>query len=861
MVFIVEAFFSGCISKIINDGKDYSWAKIKREINDRNNRNLSTKIYRVIENTLNIVTDKKFQGQDILYEAIEKIFIGFRDHGSTIESVKCGLDMLSLDAAVERCENFLEKFYDGICQDEELYRRISLILQEKGIDINQKEFQQLNNVVEYGFDQLNRKVDKIDEKIIINNNEDILQNKGPVKSRTQEYADKWNQNMFLNDFDKRDENAGVNVKLSDVYLSNHLPHYIWGKNNSLRLDLEDLLSEYIYENNNRILLIFGKPGIGKSTLITWITTHFEERIDDIFVYQFADDLENVNWQKNDSFEEILNILNMSYVDLDGKVLILDGFDEINVGDIRENILNNLHKYIIFNKYIKNFVLIITCREYYVQRLEKLKSSYITLQPWDEAQIDSFYKIFQIKVGDIVCKDKLEKMFEFKEILGIPLITYMVISLKITIDKEGSVVDVYDKIFALDGGIYDRCIDNKSFGKDHRISKLDIKKYIHQISKEIAFWMFENNANEEYIPQECYIKICDTVMKEQNQEEQEIKSDFKIGNFFKLVRHCEGAENEKLYFVHRTIYEYFVTEVIYSSIESDMLKLTEESQEYLAKNIAFYLKEGVISPTIGEYLQHKIIKFYYKLNTEKKQKFYQWWETTVGKMMEVGMFYYTKRNICAYKSIILEEYRCFINLIEILRLLLKLSNEKVIMSRVKKELIESYVKYCITIDDWRAGKRYKNIDLSRVTLNGINLNGMNLKNINFSGAYLEEADLSECNLYHLKFQDAVLKKADLRGSDLVGADLRQADLREVKLWGADLERSILIGADLRGAKLWGANLLKADLLGADLRGAIVDEYQVSYLEDICDLQESQVFIYNSVEIISYEDYCRKRIDFK
>ena len=44
----------------------------------------------------------------------------------------------------------------------------------------------------------------------------------------KEYADKWNQNMFLNDFDKRDENAGVNVKLSEVYLEEHLPHYIWG---------------------------------------------------------------------------------------------------------------------------------------------------------------------------------------------------------------------------------------------------------------------------------------------------------------------------------------------------------------------------------------------------------------------------------------------------------------------------------------------------------------------------------------------------------------------------------------------------------------------------------------------------------
>ena len=34
MVFILEAFFSGCISKVINDGKDYSWPKIKNVIKD-----------------------------------------------------------------------------------------------------------------------------------------------------------------------------------------------------------------------------------------------------------------------------------------------------------------------------------------------------------------------------------------------------------------------------------------------------------------------------------------------------------------------------------------------------------------------------------------------------------------------------------------------------------------------------------------------------------------------------------------------------------------------------------------------------------------------------------------------------------
>ncbi len=37
-----------------------------------------------------------------------------------------------------------------------------------------------------------------------------------------------------------------------------------------------------------------------------------------------------------------------------------------------------------------------------------------------------------------------------------------------------------------------------------------------------------------------------------------------------MRHCDGIESEELYFVHRSIYEYFVAETIYSSIENAII---------------------------------------------------------------------------------------------------------------------------------------------------------------------------------------------------------------------------------------------------------------------------------------------------
>ena len=208
MAFIVEAFFSGCISKVVNDGKDYLWPEIKTAINDKNSRNLSTKIYCVIERALNIVTNKKFKDTNVLYEAIERIFIEFRNSGDTLESVKCGLCLLDSSVSEVRCEKFLEKFYEEIHQNSDLYKEILMMLQQNGVRISQEEFRKLNEKIDNLTDMVSSK----------NTSKNDLQNRESVKSRTQEYADKWDENMFLNDFDKRDENAGVNVKLSEVYL-------------------------------------------------------------------------------------------------------------------------------------------------------------------------------------------------------------------------------------------------------------------------------------------------------------------------------------------------------------------------------------------------------------------------------------------------------------------------------------------------------------------------------------------------------------------------------------------------------------------------------------------------------------------
>ena len=860
MVIIGDEIISGFIGEAISRCVDFFFFFIKEAVKNRKNKhqNMESQIYNVVVNVLNQITYNKFENdQDKIYQAAEKLLISYKDSRcDSIEVVRVGLQIIGENVNSDKYMEFKTLLYQELSKDDykELYRQIRLFQQdeesgrtsriEQKIDMVQQSVDETNQVLSV-FKESNREVDN-------------GQNKKLVKSRTQEYADKWNENMFLNNFDKRDENAGVNIKLGRVYLEKHLPHYIWYKNteNNPSSDLKELLSDYINEKrDSKMLLIFGQPGIGKSTLITWITVNFIDRINDILVYKFASDLGNVDWKGEKISDKILEELNLTHSDLNGKTLILDGFDEVSIeSNKRRNILDSLYGDWIYNGNIKNFSLIITCRENYVQKFAILKCKYITLQTWDEMQIKSFCDIYGAKTKNRVSENTIEKLYEKKEIFGLPLILYMVLALNISIEKEGSIVDIYDKIFSLDGGIYDRCIDNKMFADKHRIGV--IKNQIHQISREIAIWMFENEANKASIPQEDYQKICRNIIQDTNKS-KEIEQDFLISNFFKLVKHCEGIETEKLYFVHRTIYEYFVAETIYRSIENAMIELSIASQEELARNIAIYLKQGCVNYFIAEYLQYKILKLYSKLNEEKQKRFYQWWENAVYLMMENGMFYYTEKGVSFFKNIIAAECRCFLNLLEILRLLMCIDNRTYIMENAKGELVEKYIKCCCI--EYKRFSNDKIMDLSKMFLQKVNLKGIQLKGICLNQVNLERTDLVNADLSKLALLKADLAYADLRGANLEDAALMEADLR-----GADLTRANLYGAKLDAAKLVGADLKKADLRGIDLtgayieevylNGALMDDYQVPHFEKKLNLHDVKIFINKTKEIVNYDEYC-------
>lgn len=815
----VSKILSDLVSKAIGDGVDITRKKIRDADQNRKsyNQNPQTQMYQIIIDALNKFTYNKYKEQDKLYDAAESVIKGFINSKGNIDVIKTGLKMLVSDANDNSCQYFSEILCHEICKDEnnELYKEMNILWNRQMSAYIHGEFEKSNQYDKEIIGKLNDFKKVLDSKNEFMNSQErhkVEYYEIPVENRAEEYRSKWDKNVFLNDFNEEDENVGTQIKLREIYKEDLLPFYIWKENSQSKNELKNLLMKYTINNDGKkMLLILGQPGIGKSTLITWIIANIVKDKDQIFVYQFASDLKNVNWGDDSILHKIFESLNLGYSELENKTLILDGFDEIHIKGDRERILCKMNQELKNKNFLKRFSLIITCRENYVNNRNLSGIDYITLQIWDEVQIKSFCRTYWKKCGNSISKYKTKKILENQKVFGIPLILYMILALDVDIESSNSIMDIYDQIFSLKrGGIYDRCYDT-----EHRINSPDIKKHIHHITQRIAFWIFENEAEKAYISYDKFKEICKNEMRETGEIGENIQSDTMIGNFFKL-KHCEGKGTDELQFVHRSIYEYFVVINFFESIHS--LKTKEE----VAGKLGELLKKGHLSEQILDFIKYKFDKMERDDLPDIIKKIF-------NEMLRHGMTYYTKAEDL-YNNAIERERNIFLNMLKVVglwNLFLGKLNEKIIIYLQCNRATQLYLSGIqLGVNDFNMEK----VDLSRVVLSkavltlsnlsGVDLSGADLSGADLSGTVLSGAILSKAVLSGAILSGTVLSGADLSGADLSGAILNGVDLSEANLSEANLNEAVLSDTILNGANLVEANLSKAVLNKITLNRAIL-----------------------------------------
>ena len=561
------------------------------------------------------------------------------------------------------------------------------------------------------------------EKIQTNNKDnDIINNKEFQNNKKKDYIKNWNSRLFLHV--DNDENP---LTLADTFIT---PDYkIHKQIKRIRFSNEDALDnvidKFIKYDRTSTMLITGVPGIGKSSITSWIANRYKDN-DRVLILRFRD------WEPEELEKELLkaiyNTFGYKKSDLDNKILVIDGFDEIKLLYERDRLLdiflNNITEF-------NNFKCIITSRPAYIhaRRFENV----IDLQEFGIDKVDSFYE--KITGNNLKEKKKIESNLE---VLGIPVILYMAIMSDVDIEGNPTKPELYNRIFAERGGIFDKfCSEGISYDKANQILRdpKNIKKYLKFLAN-IAFEMFESNTL--------------LLQKEKSSIPELEIGEGKISVLEFPIKHLFESTEFNVEFIHKTIYEYFVSEYIFHSIYESIKLSTDKLAGVLGK----LLKKNILSLEILEFLKYKII------NSRLKDEFHILNES-FDLMLQDGITYHT--GIC-YKNSMDCEMNVFANMLEIIHMW-------------DKDILEvdiavvNYIQY-----NKRLKLNLKNLILEKAHLIGTNLSGANLSGANLSGANLTEANLSGANLSGTNLTEANLIETDLIDANLINAILDEEQVR-------------------------------------------------------------------------------------
>ncbi len=763
MAFIEETIISGFIGEAISRCTDFSWIKIKEAVKDRKNKhqNIESQIYNVVVNVLNQVTYNKFENdQDKIYQAAEKLLMGYKNtRGDSIEAVRSGLQILGESISNDGYMDFKTLLYQELCKSdyEELYREIRLLQQDEESDKTSR--------IEHSVNEVKQEVREI-KKIVLyeknanKENSSTIQNYKFHNNKKQDYVKTWNSRLFLHVDNDEDP-----ITLADAFI---MPDYEMYKSIK-RIGFSDddtfdqIIDKFMRYDRTSTMLITGVPGIGKSSVTSWIANEYRDN-ENVVILRFRD------WKRqeleNGLLYAIFDRLNGEYEELEEKILILDGFDELKILDTRDTLLNNFVENI---KDFENFKCIITSRPAYIN--STYFNNVFGLREFDISKIDIFYKI--ITGNTLNNKKKIETNLE---VLGIPVILYMAVMSNIDISENPTKPELYNRIFAEKGGIFDRfSCDGVEYDKGAQVLRNgeNIKTYLSFLQK-VSFVMFENNT-------------LNLKMEDCNVPELEFQGN-KVSVLEFPIKHLFENAEINVEFIHKSIYEYFVSEHIFSSL----LTTIDSSTDELAKTLGCLFKYNSITNEILEFLGFKIINS--KLNKEFKAL-----DKAFRLMLQDGMIYYTKE---IYKNAFKREMDVFSNMLEILHLwkddYLEFDNLIVGYLRYNRN---SHLNLKGIILSPKKEDNDKQLDLTK---------GMYLKDAYLEGANLEGADLRRVYLYGANLKNAILREADLREANLKEADLRGADLSLAKIQDINLE-------------------------DAKLEKATFDQKQFEYLKNRCDLR--------------------------
>lgn len=370
------------------------------------------------------------------------------------------------------------------------------------------------------------------------------------------------------------------ITLKDTYVH---PSYQFAAQSSIKrtkpdLDFIDMLCQFGEQFENRVMIIEGDAGVGKSSLISCLCYRNEKLLQKTGtgIWENADvycvRLRSMTTDKDFIEVPVLEILkelglpsDMEFKNKD--IILLDGFDELCMMDGMTRFAEQILSEII--RGLSDAHIVITTRPKFIDVMELKRKGlgtgivYILLEHFGEDKRDEWINKYRQVCGK-EDYSKLERIQMIDDeasdgICDTPLALYMLAAGKITDDAWNNPWVLYHQIFCeeLSNTEY-----NKIFSKNaytHSINKYN--DVLYRISAEISYKMYQTGNKKLYVLQEDIEKIIEEMQLETNQIEQLIKRCYALCNYWKNNGKRGMAE-----FYHNNIRDFFMCEKIFFELE-------------------------------------------------------------------------------------------------------------------------------------------------------------------------------------------------------------------------------------------------------------------------------------------------------
>ncbi|MBQ9886996.1 MAG: pentapeptide repeat-containing protein [Lachnospiraceae bacterium] len=711
-----------------------------------------------------------------------------------------------------------------------------------------------------------------------------------IKNEKDKYIEKWHAKLFLESIKQKSVKGGSTPKEEKTLENTYINHGykdidIYSSSQSYRIENFEKTIENIINNANKQdkILITGEPGVGKTSLVACLADKFANddkvffidfrKLNEYFKESLTKDKRNILSAVAEHFGTYVKGMQAYIKDVlkEQKVtLIFDGFDEFIADGEVELLICLLTDDLLY----KNISVIITSRINYIKHLNenrdfvRLFNKWYNLEGFSDKNIKDYYENI---IGEELPKDK-EIPPKNKDVLGIPVILYMSLSLGIDIFADADRYEMYSKIFALRGGIFDRFADivenNQGYDEDRR-EKI-IKLPLYYLMQMLAFALFEND--EEPIAKADYLKLTEHI-RDEKAAEHEFDADYTANAFDYPVKNILEGEG-RIEFVHKTIYEYFIALKIFNEIKAlydvnHIIRYEPQDEQFIdftdgfVKRFGSHFKIGKLirgdETAVYDFLE-AMLKEAFEQGRNRNSFFYRnlsdmsILSAGFGKMYEKGLSYYTidysKKDIfvkntkrysaakdvnALMETVNEQEQTCFKNMIDLIQLIRQVTGKENDLFESKGDKYEYRRYICrylkmglynqlnLSSFDLSYFEDINNYEsnLSRVDMSGYNLKNTKLNNSVLAQSLLLEADLSDVKISGAVFKGALLEKAKFLYVYLYEVDFSNTDLRYAFLKNANIINSNFTNCNLEFADLTEATIKNCDFTGARLGGCRMD----------------------------------------